>query len=216
MKKKPERTEKTKAQIFEAFWSIYGTKAISRITVSDITGAAGIHRSTFYLHFTDIYDLLSQAEDELLEECNSIPDAISKKLDDDKTMMELLLGFYSRHISKLNALLGSRGDPAFLGELKKRMIPRIFSLMSISEDDSEMGILMDYMITAMLTLLTYAYTNMPEEPMEATIGRIHSVLTIGIIPLIEAHTSNPELVRLISKRRTDVEAQLKSSLRPET
>ena len=206
MKKQSVRTEKTRSAIIEAFWGIYGTKPISSITVSDVTRHAGVHRSTFYLYFPDIFALLSQAETELLDDCEKLVSSLESSMNDSTTISNKLVDFYRLHLSKLNSLLGAKGDPGFLFEMKKRMIPIIFRLMCIPEDDEEMKILMDYMITAMLTLLTYSYNNLPSEPIEKTLRRVHGIMSLGIIPLIEARTESPALGRLISRRRQGTDA----------
>lgn len=52
-----ERTEKL---IFTAFQELMTQKLFSKITVNDIADQALMHRSTFYTHFTDKYDLLER------------------------------------------------------------------------------------------------------------------------------------------------------------
>lgn len=52
-----KRTEKV---IFTAFQELLDQKPFSKITVNDITAQALMHRSTFYTHFTDKFDLLDR------------------------------------------------------------------------------------------------------------------------------------------------------------
>ncbi len=63
---------KTKQKIVKAFWKLYREKNIDKITVKDITDACKIHRATFYLHFADVYAVLEQMEEELLDELKEI------------------------------------------------------------------------------------------------------------------------------------------------
>ncbi len=42
------------------------TKQLHEITVTEITNMADIGRTTFYLHYTDVYDLLFKIESEIL------------------------------------------------------------------------------------------------------------------------------------------------------
>ena len=60
MKKQPEITVQTKQNLTDAFWQIYCTKRIDKITVRDITTKAGYNRGTFYEYFRDVYDVLEQ------------------------------------------------------------------------------------------------------------------------------------------------------------
>lgn len=54
----------TKAKIKEAFFKLlYERKTASKITVKELCQEAGIQRSTFYIHYKDIYDI----EDSIIE-----------------------------------------------------------------------------------------------------------------------------------------------------
>ena len=48
------------------------TKSIKEITVKELVDEVDINRSTFYLHYTDIYQMLESIEDELEGEINQI------------------------------------------------------------------------------------------------------------------------------------------------
>ena len=47
MHKQAEITEQSKQNLIEAFWSIYMTKRIDKITVKEITSKAGYNRELF-------------------------------------------------------------------------------------------------------------------------------------------------------------------------
>ncbi len=53
------RIKRTRALIEEAFLSILSEKSFPSISVQDITERAGVNRTTFYLHFTDKYELVT-------------------------------------------------------------------------------------------------------------------------------------------------------------
>ncbi|NVO86974.1 TetR/AcrR family transcriptional regulator [Lactobacillus rhamnosus] len=53
------RILKTNDAIKHAFLKLIKAKGFSNTTINDIANAAKINRSTFYLHFTDKYDLLN-------------------------------------------------------------------------------------------------------------------------------------------------------------
>ncbi len=66
------RILKTKKNIYNAFISLREKKALEKITVKELTDAAGISKQTFYLHYKDIYDLAESIENELIVEMCSI------------------------------------------------------------------------------------------------------------------------------------------------
>lgn len=54
------RVIKTKKAIHDAFLDLIQTKGYDKITVQDIAKKAMINRNTFYLHYTDKFDLMEQ------------------------------------------------------------------------------------------------------------------------------------------------------------
>lgn len=66
MAKRPNITENTRRNLTDAFWKLYQTKSIERISVKEITDLAGYNRGTFYLYFRDIYDVLDSIEKDVL------------------------------------------------------------------------------------------------------------------------------------------------------
>ena len=65
--KDDHRVRVTKIIIKNTFLSLLSHKKIKDITVKELCSFANINRGTFYAHYTDIYDLLSKIENELLE-----------------------------------------------------------------------------------------------------------------------------------------------------
>ncbi|MDO5602967.1 MAG: TetR/AcrR family transcriptional regulator C-terminal domain-containing protein [Oscillospiraceae bacterium] len=62
------RTRVTKMLIRRAFTTLLKQKPIQSISITELCEEAGINRGTFYTHYTDIYDLRTQIEDEMLED----------------------------------------------------------------------------------------------------------------------------------------------------
>ncbi len=57
-----ERFQATEHKIIDAFIQLLSQKTASAITVSEICRLGGIHRTSFYLHFHDVYELMDQIE----------------------------------------------------------------------------------------------------------------------------------------------------------
>lgn len=58
-------TFRTRRRIHDAFMTLAETRDVSAITVNDVTAEAGLNRTTFYLHYTDIHALLDAVIDDL-------------------------------------------------------------------------------------------------------------------------------------------------------
>lgn len=55
-----QRYRDTEERIQQAYWNLVNNTGGHKITVADICREADIHRTTFYGHFMDIYDLQEQ------------------------------------------------------------------------------------------------------------------------------------------------------------
>ena len=71
-KKTDRRIQKTKTQLRAGLAKLMQTKSLKEITVKELVEEVDINRSTFYLHYTDIYQMLESIETELQEEIKAI------------------------------------------------------------------------------------------------------------------------------------------------
>lgn len=123
-KKIDRRIRKTKNQLKEGLARLMQKKSIKEITVKELVDEVDINRSTFYLHYTDIYQMLEKIEEEAMEE-------IREAMDDfppDPADHEASLSFVARFFSILNdnrdlclALLGPNGDMAFVERIENQI-----------------------------------------------------------------------------------------------
>lgn len=63
----------TKRAITESFRALLAVKPLDKITVRDIVEDCGLTRNTFYYHYEDIYDLLSDVLESEIERALSVP-----------------------------------------------------------------------------------------------------------------------------------------------
>lgn len=66
--KMDRRVRKTRAQLRAGLARLMQKKNIKEITVKELVDEIDINRSTFYLHYTDIYQMLQSIEGELMED----------------------------------------------------------------------------------------------------------------------------------------------------
>lgn len=125
MRKRPQQTEATKRRIMDAFFDLYKENGIHGVSVTAVTIKASINRSTFYQYFTDIYDLLEQYENMILDEAyDELKAALSKgmpkKLSD---YTKLTLEVYAHFSDEIFCLLSPKGDPVFRTKLLEHVQP---------------------------------------------------------------------------------------------
>lgn len=126
-KKTDRRVRYTKMMIRQALLDLMKNDPISKITVTDICTLAEINRGTFYTHYADPYDLLSQIENELYAD---ISNTLEKHMD-MATNYELLteiMEVLAQNATLVKVLISDNGDKDYV-----RRIVNIARDKSISE-----------------------------------------------------------------------------------
>ena len=118
--------KETSARITQAFWELYKTTNIEKITVKNITDACGIYRTTFYLHFSDIYAILEQIEKRLLDRLTAVEEADTL----DAYFMELFQ-YFEKENMYLKVLLDERRHPEFAEQYKVRLMKKTCELEKV-------------------------------------------------------------------------------------
>lgn len=62
MNKEDRRSKRTEQVLLQALSDLLEQKQLRQITVNELVKRADLHRSTFYTHYMDIYDLYEQTE----------------------------------------------------------------------------------------------------------------------------------------------------------
>ncbi len=142
-KKLDRRVIYTKMVIKDSFINLLEKKSISQITVKEICEHADINRATFYSHYTDVYDLLKQIENELIENISLHLNPLYHK---DKEVNEVELAekifIYIKQNAKLcRILLSERGDLSFQKKVMILAYDKIINDLTdnnmISREDAE-------------------------------------------------------------------------------
>ena len=109
------RVRKTKRQLRLALMKLMADKSIKDISVRELAAIADINRGTFYIHYKDVYDLLSSLEDELADGLVAVCRRHNAKDSEGKTypyLMELYQ-YIEQNSDLCHVLLGKNGDIAF-------------------------------------------------------------------------------------------------------
>jgi len=115
-----EKNRKTKQLIQTSFMSILEKKTFDSITVGDITKTAQINRGTFYLHYTDKFDLLDQIEQQLFEDLGNHIDELQSHYSSTQTfekgqeqLAATLFSSIKMHSPLIKIFLSNHGRPGF-------------------------------------------------------------------------------------------------------
>lgn len=120
-KKVDRRVIKTRRQLKKGLAALMKEKSVNQITVKELVEEVDINRSTFYLHFKDIQDLLREIEENMeaqikraIEE-HPIVSGNENAFYFIEDMFRVLDG--EREISK--ALIGPNGDMGFIHRIER-------------------------------------------------------------------------------------------------
>ena len=115
-----EKNRKTKQRIQKSFMEILESKSFESITVGDITKHAQINRGTFYLHYTDKFDLLDKIEQQLFKDLGDHIDELQTHYSGMYTfekgqeqLAAALFGSIKMHSPMLKIFLSDRGRAGF-------------------------------------------------------------------------------------------------------
>lgn len=127
------RTVRTKKMIRNALSELIEEKGFNDISITDLTTRADINRGTFYLHYTDKYDLLEKIEEEIMVEIQAqvtqidYIDVLNRHpIDKPISFIIKLFEYFKENAGLIKAILGPKGDPLFHKKIKKLMEINLF------------------------------------------------------------------------------------------
>lgn len=164
MKKRPEKTAQTEADLKEAFWRLYATRPVKKITVGQVCELAGYNRGTFYAYFQDIYALLDEIEDTLLVDMTACVETCMKRLRHERGKLSRIaactdvMRYYERNKTDIEMALGERRNPAFVLRLKSNLKPLWREYVvdpHCTRPESEIDLLLEYTLTGTLFMISH-------------------------------------------------------------
>ena len=179
MKKQPQVTEQTRANLRQAFWELYAEKPVEKISVREITDRAGYNRATFYLYYHDVYELLEEIEGTVLGNIERLVNECLLKGDklDFSQHMGLILRLAQRSRDYTRVLLGPHGDPSFSRRLKEIISPLVdrFFLPAAELDEQARRVVREFYLSGILATIrtwTAEENPMPIEQLIQLVVRI--------------------------------------------
>lgn len=127
----------TKKRIIREFWKLYKVKNIEKITVKNITDACGIYRTTFYLHFSDVYAIREMIEEDVLKDLKKIRLSVGVSMEERHRGSEALYHHFKRNQEYLYVLLDERRHPDFSKMYKAELVNQLCRVYKINLDSME-------------------------------------------------------------------------------
>ncbi|GKU24445.1 TetR/AcrR family transcriptional regulator [Clostridium folliculivorans] len=156
MKKKTGQTEMTQRNFQDAFWLLYEKNSIDKITVKDICSLAGYDRSTFYRYYADVYDILHELENQILDEVDEFVVHLVEQANnfDASQALQAILGTFARLNKYIIVLLGPHGDTEFIRKIVENLKPIWIKYFFRTNQytAAEVDFLMEYYISGLISM----------------------------------------------------------------
>ncbi len=178
MNKFEMKAQKTRASIIAAFWELTKEKDLSKINIKDVTERCGIYRSTFYLHFVDIVDLLEKEEnvfiDRWIEQAQGISDQATPQ-----DLLQLFSEYYRENSEKIFILLDNRGYSKFEPKMKAA-IKETLHVRFPQTHTAEFDYTFEFVISGIIGSLRKWYADGQVESLDAVIARMLTLIQHGM------------------------------------
>lgn len=150
------RVRRTRLMLQKALIELTIEKGFADVTVRDISERAMVNRSTFYRHYQDKYDLMTQYIEEVIGLIR-VEDATLTPANDEEgpsAGVIRILRHVRSHADFYRVMLGKKGDPAlcaqcfrqFIGEQMGHMLP--MESTASSSGRPPMGLSVNYILHA--------------------------------------------------------------------
>lgn len=123
------RVRKTKKAIHEVFCELTKEKKLNEITIKELCARADINKSTFYLHYRDIYDLASSIQTTFMQDVCAIIDEYSYDVIIAKApeIWKRVADLYFKDSNDLGMLMQRPGMSVMAQELERKAIDTIMN-----------------------------------------------------------------------------------------
>jgi AcrR family transcriptional regulator len=133
------RAARTHEALTNALFDLLRTRDLTEISISELCRTAGVHRTTFYGHYADIFAFAADAFARMLDELSAVAEDPST-FDDSSPetitaayteSMRLALIHIRDHRDAYRMMFGTRVDAGFRRELFQRLLHRADLAISI-------------------------------------------------------------------------------------
>lgn len=149
MNNKDLRVIKTKASIREALMRILAEKPMGKVTIKEISDAAGINRKTFYAHYETIDDIVSEMEDELLNEMEQyiVLCMMENYTISPFTFLQFVNNIYNSNPTFCESLTSMRNYNFFVEKVKALMKKYLMSSANFTDDEVKASLKIEFYVS---------------------------------------------------------------------
>jgi len=134
------RITRTRSLLRAALMQLVVEKNFTSLTIRDVTRQAGLNRTTFYLHYHGLHELLEDCAASLFAELHSeiyakLPLSTTPDPARLEPYIEVVFQHLCRHEKFYRAMLGKQGDPFFQELFQQRLSELLFEPITMKKID---------------------------------------------------------------------------------
>ena len=115
--KENRKVKYTKMVIRESLFELLETKRLNQITVKELCYLADINRSTFYSHYTDLFDLVQKLEEALIKDLKAVIKFENIGQDNQLEMFVDIFSHIKNHVEDYQIMLLNPNSSRILDEI---------------------------------------------------------------------------------------------------
>ncbi len=155
MEKSDKRCIKTRRAIRNAFALLLSEKEPGRITVKEICEIALINRNTFYAHYSGVYELMDEIENEIIMELNGAIEKYGLSEDfNPHLVFEKLTSVIYEDFDFYSHLVSSKGSGTLIAKVKSATKNHMLDVMEEKSklDREKLNYIFEFVSAGMLAL----------------------------------------------------------------
>ena len=151
-----QRTRLSKKLFQNALLALLEEKGeIEKISVRELCERAELNRSTFYAHYSEPREVLSEAEEEILiETAEHIKKIGAQATGGGKEFLSSFLRYIREHDHVFRVLLVTAADPAFKSRFMQLSLISLFEHMQLKMDEEKQQYIYSYLLNGSFGVLT--------------------------------------------------------------
>lgn len=178
----------TKNNFITAFWTLYGSKPLAKISVRELCQLAGYNRTTFYAHFLDIYDLLDQAIDHILEPSKN---TLLKFPDFSSALMSGSFIYYFYKAFQANGvyiekIMQNHHDYILGNKIKKIILPLLEQSLSTHDPSFPLEYVIEYQLSAGFGVFRAWVQNKKDMSEQELIRLLYQISASGVYTILNS------------------------------
>ncbi len=183
-KRTDPRTRKTKRAIRNAIAKLLSEKEINDITIRDVADIAEINRKTFYRYYSNIYQVVDEIENEIVNSYEQILGEIDFKQDIENPyrIFERLTATINTELDFYGYLLSMKGNVSLASKISEMLISKTMDtmLLHFNVDASVTVITLEYLITGMVAVYQHWFNSGRRESIEVLSETLSTLAFYGI------------------------------------